>query len=103
MNSIQPEFGLWLRNELKGKKKTQRALASTIGVDESLVSRWVCGHGLPSLPDFFALCDFLGLSGKSMKALVARFGIVESPDTSSLTSSADTEEVSLTRRTLGNQ
>lgn len=45
----------WLYEEISKRKMTQRELAGKLGVDESLVSRWMKGERPVTLPNIIKL------------------------------------------------
>ena len=55
-------FRKWLNKKLAERKMTQRELAGKLGIDESLVSRWMKGERPPSLPNIVKLAKFFNTS-----------------------------------------
>jgi SOS-response transcriptional repressor LexA len=49
------EFGQWLRSEIERRHGTQAAFARAAGVREQLVSQWVWGKDVPSMPNVMAI------------------------------------------------
>ena len=45
----------WLYEQISKRKMTQRELATRLGVDESLVSRWMKGERPVTLPNIIKL------------------------------------------------
>lgn len=48
----------WLYEQINKRKMTQRELAGKLGVDESLVSRWMKGERPVTLPNIIKLAKF---------------------------------------------
>lgn len=65
-------FRKWLYAQISTRKMTQRELAGKLGVDESLVSRWMKGERPVTLPNIIKLSklfeisvdEILGVMGK---------------------------------------
>ena len=62
----------WLYEQISKRKMTQRELAGKLGVDESLVSRWMKGERPVTLPNIIKMAklfntttdEILGVMGK---------------------------------------
>tara|TARA_R110000796_G_scaffold196629_1_gene313037 strand:- start:28 stop:240 length:213 start_codon:yes stop_codon:yes gene_type:complete len=49
------KFQRWISSQLYKSDKTQRELSELLGVHESLVSRWMKGERVPTLPRIIRL------------------------------------------------
>ena len=63
-------FQRLLRRTLKGR--TQEAIGAMVGVDQSRISRWLAGKGLPDGSQFPTLAVALGVSIETLVRTVAR-------------------------------
>jgi SOS-response transcriptional repressor LexA len=70
------DFGRWLRGEIERRHGTQAAFARAAGVREQLVSQWVSGKDLPSMPNVMAIARGLRLDYR----VVAREAGIALPD-----------------------
>lgn len=70
------DFGQWLRAEIERRFGTQAAFAREAGVREQLVSQWVSGKDVPSMPNVMAIARGLRLDYHA----VAREAGYELPD-----------------------
>lgn len=60
-NAQQRQFGEWLDITLSNRGILGRVLAEALGVNESTVSRWRSGAGVPDSETVENMADFLGL------------------------------------------
>lgn len=69
---VKKMFRKWLYEQIQKREMTQRELAGKLGVDESLVSRWMKGERPVTLPNIIKMAklfntttdEILGVMGK---------------------------------------
>lgn len=78
MNDQRPRsetFGGKLRSGRLGKKLTQEATATAVGVKQSTVSAWESGDAYPTAGNLVRLADLYGLDeGELLRLMVAETG-----------------------------